>query len=458
MLSPNAPRHSFWLNSLPYLLFGFLAVIYLIVIPTGESPDEPSHLRCIEQVSVQKRLPFVDPPSGGEVWWHPEAILSGYVCYHMPLYYLMAGGTQLIITAVTHQPSTYQFPPHNYDFGPQANLFEHSQRKPSPWQITDPGHIVGLRLLSIILSGLVVWSTIQITRYLVPEQTETAVIAGLIVAGWPQFVYFSRSINNDILATALALLILVGLLNVGKPNRYPLLAFLSTLALLTKLTTAFTIVVLLIAWSLEAWQQRKNLQPYLKNLALCIIIWSIAGLFIFFQPTINQNVTYGLNYLSWFPERIKTSIYWLDVAKMTLSSGWVRFAWMNLAVPMGHAYGTWLIVGSLVTIGGGYILQKSQRVSTNRLFTQILILIVWVGSGLASYIRINMTHFQPQFRFIFVLLPVIIAIGTIGLNRLNIHLPKPVTTPMIIFFIIATWLGYNAWVISTLVIPGYYGQ
>jgi 4-amino-4-deoxy-L-arabinose transferase-like glycosyltransferase len=446
----------FWQRSLPYVLYGMLALLYLVIIPTGESPDEPGHLRCIEQVSVQERLPFVDPPSRGEVWWHPEAILSGYICYHMPLYYIVAGGSQRAITAVTNESPAYHFPPHNYDFGPQINLFVHSERKATAWQIIDPWHILGLRLLSIILSGVVVWSAIQITHFLVPGQANTAVLAGLLVAGWPQFVYFSRSINNDILATALAVLILVGLLNIGKPRRYPLLALLSALALLTKLTTSFTIVAICMVWAVEAWQQRAKIRPYLYSLAISIAIWSTTTLLILLQPTLNQNLNYGLNYISWFPDRIKTAAYWLDVAEITLSSGWVRFAWMNLAAPMSHAYWAWSIVSVLVSSGIIYSLRKLRQAPTNHLYLQTFILITWLAGGLASYIRINMTHFQPQFRFIFVLLPIIVAIAAIGLKQLTRRLPQRPASHTIFLLISLIWLGYNTWVLVDLVVPTYY--
>lgn len=459
--SPNSSQPAnaatpVWQRSLPYLLFTLLALLYLIVIPTGESPDEPGHLRCIEQVSVQQRIPFVDPPPlRGSIWWHPEAILSGYVCYHTPLYYLLAGGTQRMITAVTSQSPTYQFPPHNYDFGPRPNLFEHDERKPNAWQITDPWHIVGLRLLSILLSGVMVWATIRITRYLVPEQAETAVIAGLLVAGWPQFVYFSRSINNDIMANALAVLVLVLLLRVGQPRRYILLSLLSALALLTKLTTAFALVVIGLVWCAEMWVYRDQIRPYLKNMAIGASIWAGTALLIRFHPTLYQNLTYNINYISWFRDDITSLTYWLEVANLSLSSGWVRFAWMNMPAPMSHAYAAWAIIGGLIIIGFGYGLQKLRHASAPT-YLHILILLLWMAGNLASYTRMNMTLFQPQFRYLFMLLPIIMATAAIGLGQIASWLPARLRIYPIFLLISLTWLGYNAWVIITLIIPAYY--
>ena len=116
---------------LPLALYLFLSVLYLLAIPVGESPDEPGHLQCIEQVALYQRLPLTEPAPAGDTWWSRGQILSGRMCYHMPLYYLVAG-TILQSTAVisgTNVP--FQFPPTNEDFGAEAALFIHDE--PSLW-------------------------------------------------------------------------------------------------------------------------------------------------------------------------------------------------------------------------------------------------------------------------------------------------------------------------------------
>jgi 4-amino-4-deoxy-L-arabinose transferase-like glycosyltransferase len=450
----------FWGKALPYLLFGLLSLLYLIVIPTGESPDEPGHLRCIEQVSVQGQLPTRDPRPQGDIWWHPDAILSGYICYHTPLYYLLAGGTQRLVTAVTNQPPIYRFPPHNYDFGPRANLFEHNEHKPNPWQLTDPWHILSLRLLSILLSGVLIWGTMRIAQTFDQQQPVTALIAGLIIAGWPQFVYFSRSLNNDILATTLAILILVVLLRIGRPQRYWLVGLLSALALLTKLTTSFTLIVILLVWVIEAWHYRQWVWSYAKNLAVCLVFWVGAGLLLLLQPTLNQNLLFGIRYISGLSGRAGTVEYWQEVAKLTLSSGWVRFGWMNLAAPMHHAYLAWSLVGLLVCAALFFALRNLHAHWPHRptiaSYIQVTVLLIWLVGSLASYIRINMTHFQPQFRFIFVLLPVIAAVAAIGLEHTLDRTRWLRVKYTICLLLILFWLGYNGWIIKKLVIPAYY--
>ncbi len=68
----------------PSILYLMLATLYFLAIPLGESPDEPGHIQCIQQVALYDRLPIVDPKPQGE-WWKPGVTLSGRMCYHMPL-------------------------------------------------------------------------------------------------------------------------------------------------------------------------------------------------------------------------------------------------------------------------------------------------------------------------------------------------------------------------------------
>src|SRR5690606_23556025 len=114
-ISGQSPRNR-RLLLIPLTLYFGLALMYAVTIPAGASPDEPGHLPCVEQVSRLQRIPQIDPPSSGE-WWSPETVLSGRMCYHMPLYYLMAGGTQQIVHRLTNAPLHYQFPATNPQWG-----------------------------------------------------------------------------------------------------------------------------------------------------------------------------------------------------------------------------------------------------------------------------------------------------------------------------------------------------
>ena len=49
-------KYGFGFSIVLYFAFSFA---YMIVIPVGESPDEPGHMRCIEQVASDRHLPVM---------------------------------------------------------------------------------------------------------------------------------------------------------------------------------------------------------------------------------------------------------------------------------------------------------------------------------------------------------------------------------------------------------------
>ena len=118
-----------------------LALLYMLAIPAGESPDEPSHLQCIEQVSLRNRIPVIDPRPQGTVWWARERIISGLVCFHMPLYYLLAGYTQKLVHLISATPIHYEFPPNNplWETGASVAMFAQTP-KDSPSRSARTSH------------------------------------------------------------------------------------------------------------------------------------------------------------------------------------------------------------------------------------------------------------------------------------------------------------------------------
>ena len=79
-----------------------------------------------------------------------------------------------------------------------------------------------------------------------------------LVAGWPQFLFMSRAINNDSLAVALSVGVLAVLVDVGKPRRYVMASVLAALAILTKLTMIFAIAAIALALVLRDLYEQKR--------------------------------------------------------------------------------------------------------------------------------------------------------------------------------------------------------
>jgi hypothetical protein len=178
--------------------------------------------------------------------------------------------------------------------------------------------------MSILLGMVVLWSVYVVAQRVFPEQTLIPVFAVTLIAGWPQFLFISRSITNDVLATAVAALILAILTNIGQPKRFFWLGILTSLALLTKLTVVFTFGTVLFGWLLEFIVYSEKRWKYGKMLLIIGIIWLVTGLVMRLHPTIWTNVQFSLADFKGMASGSNTLAYWQQVYTWTISSGWAN--------------------------------------------------------------------------------------------------------------------------------------
>ena len=435
---------------IPLSTYFVLAILYLFAVPIGESPDEPGHLQCIEQVSMLGQLPQIEPkPQWDNGWWSRGVIISGRMCYHMPLYYLVAGGVQKVVATTFAEEIDFEFPPTSQDFGPNLSMFDHSV-KATFWEVFEPNHLVAVRLFSILLGGIVVWVSGLVARRLFPEQPLVGLLAGYLTAVWPQFVYLSRSLNNDGLATALAAMLLAVLLNVGRPQRFIFASLLAIFALFTKISVAFTVVAVLLIWGLEYWKFPSARRQYRRYLLICLALFGSAFLLLYFTPTLWQHFSQASGAFSSPNEAARQWSYWQDVFELTVSSGWVRFGWMNVAAPQWHAYVWWACLLGTAVLGFIAIFRFKKQL-TIRL--QLAIILVWLMLISLSYFQINLNRLQPQFRFALAAIPVLTALSAVGWWHVvrgngRVYIIGTVITAMTLLF-------YNVWVIVAIINPAY---
>ena len=435
---------------LPVALYLGLSTLYLFAIPSGESPDEPSHLRCIEQVAVEHRLPEIDPPPTGE-WWARSNTVSGYLCYHMPLYYLLSGFMQQAVHALSGDPLRFELPPNNPTWGKSSTpvMFTH-EPKSSFFQADAPPSVIALRLTSIALGLASVLAAAATARRLLPESALAPAVAGTLVAGWPQFLFMSRAINNDLLATALAAIVLVILLDVRQPGRFVAVSVFACLAIFSKLTMVFTAIVAAVVYGVEFVTVKERRREYVFSGLIGLIPAGLLAAAIVWQPTIRHHFDLSQVIFSSNRPDALTLPYWLDVIRLTLSSGWVRFGWMNVAAPDWQAYLWWGLIGGAATLGIG---EASTRSETRIARALALILGAWTVSVLAGYVRINLNRFQPQFRFLFPLLPAIAGLASIGYLRL--FGASPGRQRFALAALAAALLAANLWILFAIVQPTY---
>ena len=432
---------------IPLALYLLLSALYLLTVPVGESPDEPGHLQCIEQVSQHGRLPQVSPRPTGE-WWSRTSIVSGRMCYHMPLYYVAGGFLQRVWHELSDAPLHFEFPPNNPAWGRSPAMFLHVP----PWRLAEPAVVTIVRLFTMVLGMIVIWGTHRIATILFPKQGAVALTAAILVAGWPQFLYMSRAINNGFLATTLSVLVLVTLLASRRPVRYVWAAILATLALLSKLTAVFTLGVVTTLFIVELWHalhtRRTQEWKALLRAGLAMVV-VFCGLFavIALVPSLRYNFAQSVGEFRAVPSQATTIAYWAEVLQLTASSGWARFGWMNVATPNWQNYGWWLFI--LLGAIGGVLNLATNREEVSR--WEWALVGVWVLGVTASYFRINLNRFQPQFRFAFTLLPVLAVLAAAG--YLHWFRSKAYLVPALL---VPGLLLINLGLIFGLIVPTYY--
>lgn len=426
--------------------FTVLSVIYFFAIPIGESPDEPGHLQCIQQVAVLNRIPIVEPKPTGE-WWQPGVILSGRMCYHMPAYYVLAGVTQKLLSALTNTSITVVFPESNEAFGATGVMFLHPE-KTNLWQVGEVPIVSGLRLISIAFGGVMVWISISIAQKFFPTSPLTALFAGILVAGWPQFLFLSRAISNDVLANAMAALSLAVLLDVGKPKRYTVAALWSALAVMAKINMAFVIGVVLLVWFLEMLVLPANRRELWRSGLYGAGIWG-AAITVLLLPTIQNNFWLSTRSFSAIHAQASTIEYWVEVGRLTLQSGFARFGWMNLGADDRLAYIWWTVITVFVIVGAWRWWQCRHELR----WLSLLIIGAWFAGNVAAYVRINLTVMQPQFRFLQSTLPLLAAFAAAGI--LNPFSAAIFWQRVSIVLLATGLLLMNLWIIFGVVAPFY---
>lgn len=441
---PSSPKIIWQHLLLPVALYLVLAALYLLAIPLGESPDEPGHIQCIEQVALDGRLPSTNPPASGEKWWHRQTILSGYMCYHMPLYYLFAGTVWWVTdTAVDHP-----FPATNPQFEHQKALFLHSPYHLG--QFSEPASLLILRLFSILFGLSLVVGSYLLTQRLFPNQPLFATLAATFAAGWPQLLFYGRAISNDTLATALAVMVLLQLFNLARPYRFVWLTLLGTLTVFTKMSVAFIILPIMIWWGIEFYLYPQQRRAYGQALLLSALIALPALFLLLSHPLLKQHLAISSGAFSAVSAQIFDWTYWQQMLMLSLSSGWARFGWMNLPAPQWHANLWWLFVGA-ASLAGGWLFWRQASSRTQRLW--LLISLLWLLAALFSYGRININRLQPQFRFLLALVPVLTSLTAVG--SLYAIRQRPWAQWMVIVGFATLLLLYNLWFIFTAVRQAY---
>lgn len=433
----------------PLLLYLLLATAYMLVIPAGESPDEPGHLQCVEQVALLGQVPVREPAPVG-MWWESGVTQSGRMCYHMPLYYGVAGLVLRVVASTTGTAVDYAFPPDNpeYTTAPLVPLLQHSAETPLNNPL--PPTLLALRLLSILLGAIVLICTYVLARIYFPSLPQAATFATLLLAAWPQYVFLYRGISNDVLATTLAIGTLLVLARNRRPHSYLVAALFGILATLAKLTSWFSLLALTLLFLVDFVRDESRRPDYFITGMLGAIMGLVTATAVWLHPTVGGHLRFSLRAFGRTLPEATTLDYWQQVAELTLSSGYLRFGWMDIAAPQWQAVLWWSMLTLLAAVG----LFRFFAGDADKKLQLGLLLLFWLCGLLVSYYRINVNRFQPQFRFMLASAPLIVVMAGAGLGWLGEKFGR--NSHYIPIAIAFSLFSLNIWHIVTFIIPIYY--
>jgi 4-amino-4-deoxy-L-arabinose transferase-like glycosyltransferase len=275
-------RRQHW--ALAGIVLGYLicGIVYSVVVPVLEAPDESNHFFVVVHLVERRALPVQREGTRGP--WAQEGSQP-------PLYYLVGA---LLVTGIDlsdaeellwTNPQANVGDPTNPG---NKNVYIHPATQGYPWR----GAVLAvhvLRALSLLLGAMTVVLVWRIAGLVTPGQPLLPLAVAAIAAFIPQFVFVTASVSNDNAMTflgTLALYLLLRLLRdetsggasgLTSTRRWAALGIVDGLALLSKLSALALLGLTAIAILLVAWHRRSPRAAWRAGLAVAVPAIAIAG-------------------------------------------------------------------------------------------------------------------------------------------------------------------------------------
>jgi 4-amino-4-deoxy-L-arabinose transferase-like glycosyltransferase len=435
------------------IVVGFVAVatVYSLVTPIWEAPDEVGHMAYVMHLVERRALPVQRPETLGEE-------------HHPPLYYVLAAVPVALFADLDDPAGRFRFNRGivwGGEGGSDANAALHGDDEGFPYR----GHARAVhvaRLVSIALAAVTVALTIAIGREAFPGVAAVPLFAGVLVAGNPQFVFISASVNNDNLVNAIAAALLLCAIRAVTREvslaHWLSVAALATTGFLTKLSIAPVVAVVfgvLVLQSLRAGRRDLVLRGTLATvvvLALGLGWWIARNVRVYGDP-LGWSV-YARRYARAMRDgRLPWSEYATFVGTQ-FRSFWGVFGWMTVDPPR-WLHGAAAVLGVVAAIGLGWwargrsTLPRSPRVA--RAVTVLVAAIVAQELYLIVAIRSTFGSAWYQGRYLF---PVISAAGVVMSAGVLAIVPPPRRRLTVVGLTVAM-LAIVLWNAFAVIAPAY---
>ena len=391
-----------------YLVLG---ILYAILTPAWQVPDEPAHYNYIRQLTAG-RLPIIEPGD------YDQDKLARLTSERFP--------SELPLDAIQyedHQPPLYYL-----------------AATPIYWLFD--GALLPLRLFSVFLGAGVVLLAWHIGHRLTPGRPLIPLAAAGLVATIPQHVAMLAGVNNDSLAElllALALLAAVALLQADRPARPALHGLLLGAILLTKSQAYIAAPVLGLA-IIVRWWRRQHSRRWLARWLIGIFgpALLIGGLWWIRNMAVYGSWDWmGLAQHNLVVAGQPTTAHWIAThgwgatlhrcVQFTFQSFWGMFGWMGVVLD-DRIYQALAVLTGLLALGFALHLARSRR----PLAAAPWLLAFSTALTVGGYLWYNLTFVQHQGRYLFpALIPLTLAAGA-GLAELTRPQSARIATALLI--------------------------
>jgi 4-amino-4-deoxy-L-arabinose transferase-like glycosyltransferase len=364
--------------------------LYSVAVPIWEAHDEWGHYAFVRYLAIERSFP---PPGTKLVERYDESVQP-------PLYYVLgAMATFWINTDDELDLATNPYATTGDGIGGVNFAVHRWEAESFPYR----GVVLGIhvtRLVSVLLSTLVVWITYLMGRSLFPAREEIALGAMAINAFWPQFLFMGSVVNNDIMVTAFSCLVLLFLIRIvlhetGFGN-WLVLGLCLAGAIASKRNALALFPLVLMGLSIPVIRELKKISAPLRWIIVTLLVPSSALAWWLFQ-----NVILDLSYFRAYTKSpsqahaffdfltIAERVNWpsiLDFSQYAFITFWAVFGWGNIGIE------TWIydlvaLICLLAGLGLLFFLGKESRPQA-RLGSLILLADVLFVTALPMYISL----------------------------------------------------------------------
>jgi len=387
------------------LAYVVLGILYAVLTPRWQVPDEPAHYNYVRHLVEKRGLPVL------QMGDYDQAYLGEIT-------------TRKFDPALSIDPIRYEShqPPLYYALA-------------SPIYALSDGALLPLRLLSVGFGAGLLWVAYAVAKAIYPDRAWPALGATAFIAFNPQHIAMTASVNNDALAELILAIVLLDLVRWLKSDtpastrRLGKTGILIGLALLTKVGVYIAAPLAIIAVWLKFFkpipaaaplssgrrdQVRRALVAAAALLLPAMLLslpWFVRNALVYGGPDVfglqqHEQVVAGQPLTAeWLAE-----YGWLRLPGMfvrtTFRSFWAMFGWM--AVPIDtRIYVALRLLTVVVTLG--LFLHFLDTWGTGKRLSPAALLLVCSGLlTLATYLGYNLTFYQAQGRYLF---PALIPLG-----------------------------------------------